>query len=58
MATKYITKVESDENGELVILFPEELLKEMSWKAGDLLCWTALPDGSSFLINKIERIVE
>lgn len=34
---KYFSKVEIDENGDYVILLPDEMLKELNWNIGDEL---------------------
>lgn len=58
MTKQYITKVESNSNDEVIVLFPEELLSTLNLKPTDLLCWTALPEGAGFLINKIVKEIE
>lgn len=39
MSEKYIGNVVEDENGELLLEFPVELLKQMGWDEGTLLEW-------------------
>lgn len=39
-------KIEKDENGEHYFLIPDELQKELSWKAGDSIEWIDNRDGS------------
>jgi hypothetical protein len=35
--TQLTTKLSSDENGNLIIDFPDELLQAVNWKEGDIL---------------------
>ena len=44
--SKWTAKVIEDEDGELVLEFPEDLLKEMNWSEGTVLEWTDNKDGS------------
>lgn len=39
MNDRYIGQVVEDENGELLLEFPVELLKQMGWDEGTLLDW-------------------
>lgn len=43
---KWTIPVETDENGDAVITFPEDFLKCTGWKAGDTLDWIARGDGT------------
>lgn len=40
---QFITTCEEDENGDLVLNFPEELLEAMGWKEGTTLDISTLP---------------
>lgn len=40
---QFITTCEEDENGDLVLNFPEELLEAMGWKEGTTLDISVLP---------------
>ena len=40
---QFITICEEDENGDLALSFPEELLEAMGWKEGTTLDISALP---------------
>jgi len=42
----YKLEVQKDENGELYFEFPDELLNQMGWDAGDQLLWKELPNGN------------
>jgi bifunctional DNA-binding transcriptional regulator/antitoxin component of YhaV-PrlF toxin-antitoxin module len=35
----YKAKVEEDSNGNLILIFPDELMEEMGWEVGDDLEW-------------------
>ena len=50
---KYSVTLEEDENGELILPIPEQLLKEMNWKTGDTLKFNDNKDGS-FSLTKVE----
>lgn len=43
-----------EEDGELILPFPEELMKELGWKVGDTLQWIDNNDGT-FTIVKAEN---
>ena len=40
---KFITTCEADENGDLILTFPEELLEAMSWGEGTTIDWSVSP---------------
>jgi hypothetical protein len=40
----YTGVIEQDSNGELVLVFPDDLLKELDWKPDDTLLWKQLDD--------------
>ena len=35
----YILEIQEDEEGELFVTFPEELIEELAWHEGDILNW-------------------
>jgi hypothetical protein len=45
--------VENDENGDAILQFSDDFIKETGWKPGDRIRWIDLGDGS-FEIKKIE----
>jgi bifunctional DNA-binding transcriptional regulator/antitoxin component of YhaV-PrlF toxin-antitoxin module len=51
--TKYVVTLEEDENGELILPIPEQILKDMNWKEGDVLKFADNEDGS-FSMTKVE----
>lgn len=38
--------VQEDENGDAVLQFPDDLMKKVGWREGDVLHWEDLGDGS------------
>jgi bifunctional DNA-binding transcriptional regulator/antitoxin component of YhaV-PrlF toxin-antitoxin module len=45
MSNQYTVQVELDDNGEECLPFPEELVKELGWQVGDVICWRSEGDG-------------
>lgn len=43
-----------EEDGELILPFPEELINELGWQVGDTLQWIDNKDGT-FTIEKKEN---
>jgi len=41
----YILEVEEDDNGELFLTFPDELMEELGWQEGDVLNWDIKSNG-------------
>ena len=50
----YTLDVQEDDNGEVFIEFPPELMDEAGWKEGDNLLWTDNKDGTWSLTKKPE----
>lgn len=48
---KFTVEVKENDDGDLYIEFPDQLMEQMGWQEGDTLKWTERPDGS-FSINK------
>ena len=46
--------VEEEGTGELVILFPPDLMDSVGWKEGDHLAWVLSDDGLSCYIRKLQ----
>ena len=57
MSNKYTLEVQKDkESGELFFEFPDALMNQMGWDAGDTLIWEELPDASwSLSLKKKEE---
>jgi bifunctional DNA-binding transcriptional regulator/antitoxin component of YhaV-PrlF toxin-antitoxin module len=43
-STRYITQCEEDEDGNLILTFPDELLDTLDWHEGDELEFDVLQD--------------
>lgn len=50
----FTVSVQEDDNGELFIELPSELLAETGWKEGDTIEWVEGDNGSYTLIKKEE----
>lgn len=48
-----IVELQEDENGDLLLPFPDELLDVLGWEIGDVLNFILQEDGS-IIINKKE----
>ena len=48
-----VTVEEDQATGELYIIIPPEMLKEINWSEDDELEWTELPNGS-WSLSKLE----
>ena len=47
----YILEVQEDENGELYITFPDEIIEELGWQEGDVLNWDVRGEG--IILSKV-----
>jgi len=52
MSRGYVSTVHKDENGELYIIIPEELINELGWKEKDTLEWR-IDENNNITLNKI-----
>jgi bifunctional DNA-binding transcriptional regulator/antitoxin component of YhaV-PrlF toxin-antitoxin module len=43
--TNYIIEVQEDQDGELFIEFPDEIVEELGWEEGDILSWDVKGEG-------------
>ena len=56
MVDKWTVTVEEDENGDLVLPLPTELLNQMGWDIGDELVWSeSFSKGSFSLTKKVDK---
>ena len=39
MSTNYIIEIQEDQDGELFIELPDDLIEELGWEEGDVLSW-------------------
>ena len=50
---KYTATIETaSEDGELYMILPDDLIKELDWKEGDVLQWTI--DGDTVILSRKE----
>jgi bifunctional DNA-binding transcriptional regulator/antitoxin component of YhaV-PrlF toxin-antitoxin module len=47
----YILEVEEDDQGDLFLTFPDELMEEMGWREGDILNWDV--QGEGIVLTKV-----
>ena len=48
----YTSIIEKDENGELYLVIPDDLIKELDWKEGDTLNWNI--EGDTVILSRKE----
>jgi antitoxin component of MazEF toxin-antitoxin module len=50
---KYTATIETaSEDGEMYMILPDDLIKELDWKEGDVLQWTI--DGDTVILSRKE----
>ena len=47
----YFLEIQEDENGDLFISFPDEVIEELGWEEGDILEWKL--KGSGIVLSKL-----
>ena len=55
---KYIADIKENEEGELYIEFPEEVMSEVGWQEGDDIVWVDNGDGSWSLTKKEDETLK
>ena len=56
---KYTVTLEEDpDTGDVILPFPEEMLKEVGWKEGDILNWEDNKDGTFSITKKLTEETE
>jgi bifunctional DNA-binding transcriptional regulator/antitoxin component of YhaV-PrlF toxin-antitoxin module len=48
---KYILEVQEDQDGDLFIVLPEEVIEELGWKEDDILNWDV--HGEGIILSKV-----
>ena len=48
----YVVNLEEDDEGNLVLPFPQSLLEEMGWEEGTVLYWHDNKDGTYSISDK------
>jgi hypothetical protein len=51
--TNYIIEIQEDQNGELFIEFPDEIIEELGWEDGDILSWDV--KGEGIVLSKVNE---
>lgn len=47
----YILEVQEDDNGDLFITFPDEVIEELGWQEDDILEWNL--KGEGIILSKL-----
>jgi hypothetical protein len=47
--------VEDPDTKEILLTFPEDLIKELEWEEGTLLCWSITTDNKLMLVKAKEQ---
>lgn len=47
----YILEVQEDDNGDLFITFPDEIIEELGWQEDDILEWNL--KGEGIILSKL-----
>lgn len=50
----YVGEVVEDEDGELAIQLPIDMLNQMGWDEGTLLEWIVEEEGKSYILKEIK----
>lgn len=48
---QYTLEVQEDENGELFIVFPDEIIDDLGWQEGDIIDWQI--KGNGFVLSRL-----
>jgi len=48
---KWTMKCEEDENGDIILPFPEDMLQQLNWQTGDILDFQPHDDDSFTIVN-------
>lgn len=51
--TSYIVEVQENQDGELFIEFPDEIIEELGWQEGDILSWDL--KGSGIVLSRLNE---
>lgn len=52
MTGKIYTGTTVEENGEIQLVFPAEMMEELGWAPGDVIVWDMAEDGSVLIARK------
>lgn len=45
MSISYVVEVQENQDGDLFIVLPDEVIEELGWEENDLLSWDVKGDG-------------
>jgi len=54
MDNKFTVSLEEDEDGNLVLPFPDEMIESLGWQEGDILEWVEDEYSDAFYIRKVD----
>lgn len=57
MSKRYTISIDSDQNDDLFLKLPDDLLDELGWQEGDVLEWSEDIDGTLLLRRVDEEVV-
>ena len=49
--SSYILEIQEDDDGELFIVFPDEVIEDLGWQEGDILNWDV--KGEGIILTKV-----
>ena len=49
--SSYILEIQEDDDGELFIVFPDEVIEGLGWQEGDILNWDV--KGEGIILTKV-----
>lgn len=49
--SSYILEVQEDDDGELFIILPDEIIENLNWQEGDILNWDV--KGEGIILTKV-----
>ena len=49
--SSYILEVQEDDDGELFIVFPDEVIEGLGWQEGDILNWDV--NGEGIILTRV-----
>jgi bifunctional DNA-binding transcriptional regulator/antitoxin component of YhaV-PrlF toxin-antitoxin module len=49
--SSYILEVQENDDGELFIVFPDEVIEDLGWQEGDILNWDV--KGEGIVLSKV-----
>ena len=56
MSISYVVEVQENQDGDLFIVLPDEVIEELGWEENDLLSWDVKGDGIILSDRKSTRL--